>query len=101
MKLKNLTKVILLAFLVSLLFEIINPAYAQEYTLEQIKDTLLNNPPNTGNPIVREETILFLDNILKHDSSRTAPSVLNFYTSMMSKVKGEEDRKRQHEEDQN
>ncbi len=66
-----------------------NFLYAQGLTLEQIKTNLLANPPNTGDPIVREETITALDNILKHDSSRTAQSVIDFYTFMMEKVKTE------------
>ena len=60
-------------------FIIINPAYGQELTIEQIKNNLLNNPPNAGNPSIREETILALDAILLDDSSRTAQSVFNLY----------------------
>jgi hypothetical protein len=58
-------------------------------TLEQIKNNLLNNPPNTGDPIVREQTILDLDNILSNDSSRSSQSVYNFYNFMMEKVNTE------------
>ena len=65
------------------------PLFAQNLTLEQIKINLLNNPPNTGDPAVREETILALDSILKHDSSRTSQSVADFYTFMMEKVETE------------
>ncbi|MFQ5823555.1 MAG: FlgD immunoglobulin-like domain containing protein [bacterium] len=57
--------------------------------LEQIKNNLLNNPPNTGDPTVREQTILALDNILKDDSSRSSQSVYNFYNLMMEKVNTE------------
>ncbi|MCK4819813.1 hypothetical protein KA005_28875, partial [bacterium] len=83
----SITMLLVLAGLIPI--EIINPAYAQEFTIEEIKNNLLNNPPNTGNPSVREETILALDAILLDDSSRTAQSVFNFYTFMMEKVKKE------------
>ena len=63
-----------------------DPAYAQGLTMEQIRNNLLSNPPNTGDPGVREETILALDAILRADSSRGAVSVIDFYTSMMKKV---------------
>ena len=65
---------------------IVSPIYAQGLTLEEIRTILLNNPPNTGDPAVREQTILELDDILKHDSSRTSLEVLNFYNLMMEKV---------------
>jgi len=64
----------------------VNPAYAQGITLEQIRVNLINNPPNTGDSLLREQTILALDEILKDDSSRTSPKVLSFYSSMMEKV---------------
>lgn len=69
--------------------EISNPLSAQELTLQQIQTNLLNNPPNTGDPTVREETILALDDILKNDSSRTSQGVHDFYTFMMEKVNTE------------
>ena len=65
---------------------IITPIYAQGLTLEEIRTILLNNPPNTGDQIIREQTILVLDDILKHDSSRTSLEVFNFYNLMMEKV---------------
>ena len=67
------------------------PSYllAQGLTMEQIRENLLSNPPHTGNVLIRELTILALDNILKNDSSRTAPSVKAFYDSMMAKVETE------------
>jgi L-ascorbate metabolism protein UlaG (beta-lactamase superfamily) len=58
----------------------------QHNTLEQIKSNLLNNPPNTGDPTVREQTILDLNNILLNDSSRGSQAVYNFYNFMMEKV---------------
>ena len=60
--------------------------FTQELTLEQIKTNLLNNPPNTGDPTVREETILALDEILKYYSFSVSQSVNNFYTFMMENV---------------
>ena len=62
---------------------------AQSLTLDQIQTNLLTNPPNTGNPNLREVTILDLDNILKHDSSRTSQDVRDFYNFMMAKVSSE------------
>jgi L-ascorbate metabolism protein UlaG (beta-lactamase superfamily) len=64
----------------------VDPIYAQGFTLEQIRVNLINNPPKTGDPLLREQTILALDEILKHDSSRTSSKVLNFYNLMMEKV---------------
>ncbi|HEX9934071.1 MAG TPA: sugar-binding protein, partial [bacterium] len=58
-------------------------------SLEQIHDSLLENPPNTGNPVLREQAILDLDDILKSDSSRTSQMVSMFYTSMIEKVNNE------------
>ncbi len=66
-----------------------NSVYAQGLTLEQIQATLLDNPPNTGDPTLREQTILALDDILKDDSSRSSPSVFDFYAAMMENVKVE------------
>ncbi len=63
--------------------------YAQELTLEQIKANLLDNPPNTGDPTIREQTILALDDILKDPSSRSSQSIFDFYAFMMRKVKDE------------
>ena len=63
--------------------------FAQELTVEQIRTILLDNPPNGGNPVIREETILALDNTLKNDASRGSPSVSNFYYQMMNKVNTE------------
>jgi L-ascorbate metabolism protein UlaG (beta-lactamase superfamily) len=65
------------------------PLLARELTLEQIKTSLLSNPPNTGDPLLREGVIMALDSILKDDASRTAQDVFNFYTSMMAKVNSE------------
>jgi L-ascorbate metabolism protein UlaG (beta-lactamase superfamily) len=62
---------------------------AQEISLEEIKTNLVNNPPNSGDLIIREETILALDNILKNDSSRTSTQMQNFYSSMMEKMSQE------------
>jgi len=62
---------------------------AQSLSLDQIQINLLTNPPNTGDPNLREATILDLDNILKHDSSRTSPDVCDFYNFMMAKVSSE------------
>ncbi|MCH7886563.1 MAG: T9SS type A sorting domain-containing protein [Candidatus Marinimicrobia bacterium] len=63
--------------------------FAQELTVEQIKTILLDNPPNGGDPVIREETILALENILNNDASRSAQSVSNFYYQMMNKVNTE------------
>jgi L-ascorbate metabolism protein UlaG (beta-lactamase superfamily) len=68
---------------------IVNPVYAQGLTLEEIRLNLINNPPDTGDSTLREQTILALDEILKHDSSRTSTHVLNFYDLMMNKVNTE------------
>ncbi len=65
------------------------PLFAQRLSLDQIRNNLLNNPPNTGDLAIREETILALDDILKDDSSRTAQSVIDFYDFMMEKVNTE------------
>lgn len=61
----------------------------QNLTTEQIRANLLDNPPNAGDAMVREQMILALDSMLKHDSSRTAQSVIDFYGYMMEKVDGE------------
>ena len=58
---------------------IITPTYSQELSLEEIRVNLLNNPPNDGDPVIREQTILDLDDVLKNDSSRTSSEVINFY----------------------
>ena len=67
----------------------ISNSFTQQLSLEEIKANLINNPPNTGDPVVRENSILSLDNILKDDSSRTSLPVLDFYRSMMEKVQNE------------
>lgn len=60
-------------------------------SLEEIQNTLLNNPPNSGDVIRREESLLALDGVLtsESDSARISPSIINFYTSMMNKVNDE------------
>ncbi len=63
--------------------------FAQSLTLDQIQTNLIAHPPNTGNPNLREDTILDLDGILKHDSSRTSQDVSDFYNFMMAKVSSE------------
>jgi L-ascorbate metabolism protein UlaG (beta-lactamase superfamily) len=62
---------------------------AQTMSVEQIKNNLLSNPPNTGNSIIRKESILALDQILLSDSGRRSKSISDLYTSMMQKVKNE------------
>ena len=62
----------------------------QQYEkIAQIQDVLLNNTPNSGNPEIREQAILELDEILKDESSRGSLHVFNFYKSMMDKVDAE------------
>jgi L-ascorbate metabolism protein UlaG (beta-lactamase superfamily) len=81
---------IILVVLAGLLFT--TPLYfcpAQSMSTEEIRNNLLNNPPNTGDPMVRKHSILALDSILCSDSACTAQSVFNLYTSMMEKVKTE------------
>jgi hypothetical protein len=46
----------------------------------------LNNPPNTGDIIIREQTILALDNILKNDSGCTVNNIYDFFLARMEKV---------------
>ena len=60
---------------------------AQTLTIDQIKNNLLENPPNAGNSEIREQSIIQFDNILKNDSSRTSIHIKNFYSTMMNKVK--------------
>lgn len=59
--------------------------------LDQIRETLLNNPPNSGDRLVREQTIMGLDDLLKIESSRDSTNVFDFYVSMMQKVSEEID----------
>ena len=66
-----------------ILVTLLNPANAQEYSLEQIQNSLLSNPPNSGNQSIREEMILSLDSILKDKASRKSQGVLDFYSLMM------------------
>ena len=58
-------------------------------TLAQIRSNLLNNPPVTGDPAIREASLLGLDIILQDDSCRTSPEVIDHYDTMMLKVKNE------------
>ena len=83
----SISKLFLLYGLI--LIWILIPANAQEFTLEQIQNSLLINSPNTGNTQEREETILALDSILLDNSSTTSQEVLDFYSSMMEKVNEE------------
>ncbi len=60
--------------------------FAQTQSIEQIKNNLLENPPDSGNSSIRKETILVLDRILLSDSAYTSETVFDFYQSMMQKV---------------
>ena len=62
---------------------------AQDITLADIKKTLLENPPNSGDVRERKEAILALDNILKNDSCRISQYVKDYYADMMNKVNQE------------
>ncbi|MGA3288166.1 MAG: T9SS type A sorting domain-containing protein [Bacteroidota bacterium] len=88
---KSVTASIVILFaLTGLLFT--TPFYfasAQSMSVEEIRNNLLSNPPNTGDLMVRKQSILSLDTILCSDTARTAQSVFNLYTSMMEKVKTE------------
>jgi hypothetical protein len=88
MKYIQFSKLILIILIITQVNNL-TPVFSQEITLEQIKTNLLNNPPNTGDSTVRDQTIIALDNILKEDSSRTSQSVFDFYTFMMEKVEME------------
>jgi L-ascorbate metabolism protein UlaG (beta-lactamase superfamily) len=77
------------ASLAILIVSLLSPLTGQVRTLPEIQSNLLNNPPVGGDPTTRKLSILDLDKILKNDSSRTAQSVFNFYTSMVDKVKEE------------
>lgn len=57
--------------------------------LSQIQATLLAQPPNDGDPVVRRETILALDAILKSDTASTSTAVKGFLISMLQKVMNE------------
>ena len=63
--------------------------FAQDLTLDQIKTSLLNNPPNSGDPEIRKQMLLALDDILLPASSRSSQDVFDFYVSMMDKVNNE------------
>jgi L-ascorbate metabolism protein UlaG (beta-lactamase superfamily) len=82
--------ILILSVLTGLLFTTpLHFSSAQSMSTEEIKNSLLSNPPNTGDPMVRKQSILALDSILISDSARTAQSLFNMYTSMMNKVKTE------------
>jgi L-ascorbate metabolism protein UlaG (beta-lactamase superfamily) len=68
--------------------ELPNPAASP---LDNIKDVLLNNPPNTGDPMLREEAIMMFDAYLSIETSRDSISLFDFYTAMMDKVAEEID----------
>jgi hypothetical protein len=91
MKLIFVFIIILIVFQGFVTIDLISPIHAQGLTLDHIKTNLLENPPATGDPVLREQTILALDDILKNDSSRISPSVADFYASMVEKVKNEID----------
>lgn len=57
--------------------------------LDNIKDVLLNNPPNSGDPMLREEAIMKFDAYLSVETSRDSSSLFEFYTAMMDKVSEE------------
>ncbi len=57
--------------------------------LSQIQTTLLAQPPNGGDPVVRRETILALDTILKSDTASSSTVVKGFLISMLQKVMNE------------
>lgn len=65
------------------------PQQVPEGILGLIRETLLLHPPNTGDPAIREHTIMTLDEILKVESSRDSSNVFEFYSSMMQKVSDE------------
>ncbi len=54
-------------------------------SIGQIAINLLNNPPNTGDPAVREEIILAIDKRLM-DYPEGAEDIVRFHTFMMEKV---------------
>ena len=57
--------------------------------LDNIKDVLLYNPPNTGDPMLREEAIMKIDAYLSIETSRDSSNLFEFYIAMMNKVSEE------------
>ena len=62
-----------------------------EDQMVQIRQTLLDHPPNSGDLLIREQTIMSLDDILSVESSRDSANVFEFYAAMMQKVSNEID----------
>ena len=69
----------------------ISGTFGQSLTMKQIEYNLVYNPPTLGNEILREQTILELDDILALCGSggTNSPEVEQFYFNMMEKVKAE------------
>lgn len=83
-----LTTIILIRFLTNCVNPV-DPIQPQEDKIAQIKETLLNNPPNLGDPNIRKQAILELDEILIDESLRNSQKVFDFYKSMIQNVNSE------------
>lgn len=71
-----------------LLFICFEPLHSQ--SLNEIRTNLLNNPPNSGDPGIREQYILALEPIFLDKTSRRSDSgTFNFYKAMIDKVRTE------------
>jgi L-ascorbate metabolism protein UlaG (beta-lactamase superfamily) len=66
-----------------------NNAVTSGLTYDQIKTNLLQNPPHTGNPLIREESITALWDSLQLESAKTSQDLIDFYDFFMEKMKNE------------
>ncbi len=65
------------------------PLEEYENPMDQIRQTLLEQPPNGGDLFIREQTIMALDDILSVESAGDSVNVFEFYGAMMQKVSDE------------
>ena len=89
MKINHITTGILFFLPLLLFLTIQNPAIGQVFTMDQIKNGLLNTPPDSEYQSRRQGLLLGLDSILLAEDSRKSQQVFAFYAFMMEKVNKE------------
>jgi PEP-CTERM motif-containing protein len=64
-------------------------AYSQSMDIDEIRAVLNANPPATGNPSLREEALLSLDQYLNSPVAKNDPDVINFYSAQIESLADE------------
>ena len=86
---KTSTGLTMLAILLAVLFlgpwpmSVLSSLHGQGLTMDQIRSNLLSNPPGSGDPAVREASLLAFDALLVPDAT---PAAIQFYRDQVGKV---------------